>query len=214
MIVHINKPKGITSHDVVNRIRKITGEQRVGHAGTLDPFATGVLVLAIGREDTKKLGHINEDSKKEYIAVAEFGKTSNTGDPTGIIRKADGVKNISKKHLENVLQACIGTITQETPIYSAVKIRGTRAYELARQGESPQMPKRSVTIYEAELLAYTPPFANIRIVCSVGTYIRTFIEDISHTLGTGAYTAQLTRTRVGLYTIQDSVTLEQLTNML
>jgi len=200
----------MTSHDVVDKIREITGEKRVGHAGTLDPFATGVLVVAVGREDTKKLGAINENSKKEYEAMIEFGKTSSTGDPTGTIHETRTMKHIDETELRGILKKFTGEITQTSPAYSAVRVRGTRAYKLARKMIPVTMPKRLVTIYEIELLAFTPPFAKLRVVCSAGTYIRTLVEDIAKALGTGAYTKELVRTRVGNYKIADSKTLESL----
>jgi len=210
MILNINKPAGITSHDVVDAVRKITGEKRVGHAGTLDPFATGVLVVAVGRQDTKKLGEINEKSQKEYEALAEFGKTSSTGDPTGTIHVTRNMKYIDETELRSALEQFKGKITQTSPAYSAVRVQGTRAYKLAHKGVRVVMPPRHVTIYELELLEFKPPFAKIRVTCSAGAYIRTLVEDIAKALGTGAYTKELTRTRVSEYTIQDSKTLEEL----
>jgi tRNA pseudouridine55 synthase len=219
MIININKPRGVTSHDVVDAVRKITSEKRVGHAGTLDPFATGVLIVAVGRDDTKKLGAINEHSQKEYIAQVEFGKTSTTGDPEGTIKKTpqNPQKDIllrdarqTKHTIQEILKQFTGEIIQTTPVYSAVKVRGTKAYKLARQGQSPTtMPQRQVTIYEIELVKYTYPYATFHIVCSAGTYIRTLVEDIGNALGVGAYTTELTRTRIGEYTIEHSTNLQE-----
>jgi len=210
MILNIDKPAGVTSHDVVNQVRKITGESRVGHAGTLDPFATGVLVVAVGREDTKNLGPINENSEKEYEALLELGKTSSTGDPDGTIQETldpEKVSAITRVQIEHVLQTYTGNIIQTTPAFSAVRVRGTRAYKLANKGVQIAMPPRHVTIHELELLEFKPPFARLRVVCSSGTYIRTLVEDIGKALGVGAYTKELKRTRVGEYKIEDSKTL-------
>lgn len=214
MILNVHKPKGVTSHDVVDAIRKITGEKRVGHAGTLDPFATGVLVVAVGREDTKKLGAINENSQKEYEAVVEFGKTSSTGDPTGTIHVTRSMKQLTENELQKVLKNCVGEITQTSPLFSAVRVQGIRAYKLARTATPVTMPKRLVIIYEIVLLEFDPPLAKLRIVCSAGTYIRTLVEDIGKALNTGAYTKELVRTRVGDYKIGDSKTLDELKTFL
>jgi tRNA pseudouridine55 synthase len=217
MILNINKPAGITSHDVVNAVRKITGEKRVGHAGTLDPFATGVLVIAVGRQDTKKLGHINENSQKEYTAVLEFGKTSTTGDIQGEIHTipdAQYMEHISNKRIATVLKSFIGDSIQTTPAYSAVKIQGEPAYKLARQGKTITMPKRVITIYDMELIEFKPPFATVRVTCSAGTYIRALAQDIAKQLGTNAYLTQLTRTRIGEFTIENSKTLNQISQLI
>lgn len=210
MILNIKKPNGITSHDVVDKVRRITGEQRVGHAGTLDPFATGVLIVAVGREDTKKLGEITKNTEKEYIATVEFGKTSTTGDPEGEIKEMGDTKKVTEKDLKKVLDQFIGEITQTSPAYSAVRVQGVRAHKLARQGKNVQMPKRIVSVYGIELLHFELPFAKLKITCSSGTYIRTLVEDIGKALGVGAYTKELTRTRVGEYKIEDSTKLEDL----
>jgi len=203
----------MTSHDVVDEVRRITGELRVGHAGTLDPFATGVLIVAVGRENTKKLGEITKNTKKEYIALVELGKTSTTGDPEGIITitaSSQQLKTITEKDVTRSIQKFRGEITQTPPPYSAIKIQGTPAYKLARKGKHMNMPDRKVTIYELGLLKFTRPFVKLRIVCSSGTYIRTLGEDIGKALGVGAYLTELTRTRVGDYAIEKSTTLEQL----
>ena len=213
MILNINKPSGITSHDVVDEVRRITGEQRVGHAGTLDPFATGVLVVAVGRANTKKLGEITKNTKKEYIALLGLGKTSTTGDPEGIITitaSPEQLKTITEKDVTKSIQKFLGEITQTPPPYSAIKIQGTPAYKLARKGKHINMPDRKITIHELELLEFTPPFVKLRILCSSGTYIRSLGQDIGKALGVGAYLKGLTRTRVGDYTIEKSITLKDL----
>lgn len=212
MLLNINKPAGITSHDVVDMVRKITGERRVGHAGTLDPFATGVLVVGVGRESTKKLGDISKNSEKEYAAIIELGKTSTTGDPEGDIVQSSKskVKNLRRGGIEQALKKFKGEIEQAPPVYSAVKIKGVPAYKLARRGKEVALPKRKVKIFNLELLDFTPPLIKIRIVCSAGTYIRSLAEDIGKGLGVGAYAKELTRTRVGDFKIEDSKTVEEL----
>lgn len=213
MILNINKPKGITSHDVVDEVRKATGERRVGHAGTLDPFATGVLVVAVGREDTKKLGKITKDTKKEYTATLALGKTSTTGDPEGIIVPVENLKRLSFPHLnrvKDVLKEFVGEIEQTPPPYSAVKVKGVPAYKLARKGKNVKLPARKVNIYKIELIKYSPPFLEIRVVCSAGTYIRSLAKDIGEKLDVGAYLTELKRTQVGNFKIEDSIPLAKL----
>lgn len=217
MILNINKPSNITSHDVVDEVRRITGEQRVGHAGTLDPFATGVLIVAVGRENTKKLGEITKNTEKEYIALVELGKTSTTGDPEGIITvtaSSEQLQTITENHVIKSIQKFLGEITQTPPSYSAIKIQGQPAYKLARKGKHIDMPDRKVTIHELELLEFNLPFVKLRIACSSGTYIRTLGEDIGKVLGVGAYLTELTRTRVGDYAIEKSITLKDLSKEL
>jgi len=218
MLLNLNKPKGITSHDVVDRVRKITREKRVGHAGTLDPFATGVLVVGVGRESTKKLGSISKNSEKEYIAILELGKTSSTGDPEGIIENFSGRRSSFRtcdvpklRVIERVLEGFKGKISQRPPKFSAIKIKGEPAYKKARRGEEFEIPEREVEIKEIEVMKYiSPPHLKIRVVCGSGTYIRSLARDIGEKLGVGAYLTELTRTRVGDYKIENSKTLEEL----
>jgi len=213
MILNVKKPKGMTSHDVVDEVRKITGEKRVGHAGTLDPFATGVLVVAVGREDTKKLGEITKNTKKEYTATLELGKTSTTGDPEGTIYPMKNLAELSYPHLDSVkdvLNSFVGEIMQTPPPYSAIKVNGVPAYKLARRGQTIKLSSRKVTIGELDLLTYNPPFLKIRVVCGAGTYIRSLAQDIGEKLGIGAYLTKLERTRVGDFKIEDSTPLAKL----
>jgi len=215
MILNINKPKGMTSHDVVDEVRRITGEKRVGHAGTLDPFATGVLIVAIGREHTKKLGVLTKNTEKEYVAILELGKTSTTQDPEGTISLC--LTKSSYPHLDlvkDVLGLFEGKIEQTPPPYSAIKVKGVPAYKLARKGKEVKLSPRTVEIKELELLLYKAPLLKIKVVCSAGTYIRSLAKDIGEKLGTGAYLTQLERTRVGNYRIEDSIPFEKLNLML
>ncbi len=212
MIININKPKGITSHDVVDRLRKITGEKKVGHAGTLDPFATGVLVLGVTRESTKQLGEISKNTDKEYAATLKLGETTETLDPeTKVIKINPGkVSSLTKENIEETLQGFQGTINQRPPRYSAIKIDGERAYKKARRGEDFKLPERIVEIKSIELKEYDPPHLKIHVECGRGTYIRSLARDIGEKLGTGAYLTDLVRTRVGKYKIEDSQILEEL----
>lgn len=209
MLLNVLKPKGMTSHDVVDAIRRITKEKRVGHSGTLDPFAEGVLVVAVSRESTKQLQNLLK-SDKEYIALIELGKESSTGDPEGDITIIKEKVSISKKDIEKVLKQFIGEIEQTPPIYSAIKIKGVPAYKLARKGKSPILKKRKVTIYSIKILSFKSPLLELKIKSSSGTYIRTLAKDIGEKLNTGAYVKELKRTRVGAYSIEDSKTLKEI----
>lgn len=232
MLLNLRKPSGITSHDAVNYIRRLTGEARVGHGGTLDPFAEGVLVIGVGRESTKKLHQVLKGTDKEYLATLKLGQTSSTGDIEGEIKDMaheDKTNSLTDRELKKVLERFIGKIEQVPPVYSAIKIKGTPAYKLARRGEAVSLPKRKVFIKELELLESNLPLAKprgaksrtegyqpsgawikIRAVVSAGTYIRSLAEDIGQALGVGAYLQELTRTRVGEFEIEDSKTLEEL----
>ena len=213
MLINLRKPSGITSHDAVNKIRSLTGEARVGHGGTLDPFAEGVLIIGVGRESTKKLHQILKGTDKEYVATLRLGQVSTTCDPEGEIKNTasdEEIKSLTDEKIKKTLQDFTGEIEQTPPSYSALKIKGTPAYKLARQGQTPDLPKRTVTIKELELLEFNPPLVKIRTVVSSGTYIRTLAEDIGKTLGVGAYLKELVRTRVGKFRIEESKTLEEL----
>ena len=213
MIIGVIKPSGITSHDVVNKIRTITGEKRVGHGGSLDPFAEGVLVIGISRESTKQLQDILKNTGKEYIAVMELGKISTTGDPDGKIEESDnreGVSKISKADFKEVLKTFVGEIEQTPPDYSAIKINGVPAYKKARKGEQLALKKRKVLVKKLELVNFDPPLVKIKAVVSSGTYIRSLVEDIGNALGVGAYTRELVRTRVGQFGLENCKTISEL----
>ncbi|MBI2595039.1 MAG: tRNA pseudouridine(55) synthase TruB [Candidatus Colwellbacteria bacterium] len=217
MILNLRKPSGITSHDMVEIVRRLTGEARVGHGGTLDPFAEGVLVIGAGRESTKKLHRILKGTDKEYIATLKLGETSTTGDPEGKIKitaPSEKIAEITNERLAMSFSKFIGEIEQTPPAYSALKIKGVPAYKLARRGETPILQKRKVIIRELELVEYDPPLIRIRTVVSSGTYIRSLAEDIGRALGVGAYLQELTRTRVGEFKIEDSKTLEGIEKLL
>ena len=213
MLINLRKPSGITSHDAVNKIRSLTGEARVGHGGTLDPFAEGVLIIGVGRESTKKLHQILKGTDKEYVATLRLGQVSTTCDPEGEIKNTasdEEIKSLTDEKIKKTLQDFTGEIEQTPPAYSALKIKGTPAYKLARQGQTPDLPKRAITIKELELLEFIPPLVKIRAVVSSGTYIRSLAEDIGQALGVGAYLKELVRTRVGEFTLENSRTLEEL----
>lgn len=222
-ITLIDKPAGWTSFDVVAKLRgkvraeyarqgiKPTKKQlRVGHAGTLDPFATGLLIILYG-EECKKAGEFLK-LDKVYEATLQLGATSTTGDPEGEITRSADAKIPTRDEIDKVLTTFTGEITQTPPQYSAIKVGGVRAYKLAREGKSVDIPSRQVTIHSLELLDYSYPLLEVRTHVSSGTYIRTLAEDIGEVLGTGAYCQELRRTVIGQYDIEAAHTINQLTN--
>lgn len=209
----IDKQAGWTSFDVVAKTRGITGIRSIGHAGTLDPFATGLLIVLVGKEFTKRQDEFMKQDK-EYEATLKLGKESTTGDPEGEIREAESAKGLSlgKDEVVLSLQKFIGDIEQTPPVHSAIKINGERAYKKARRGEEFEIPKRKVTIYGLDLMEYKYPLVKFRVKCSSGTYIRTLGVDIADKLGTKGYLTELRRTKIGEYDIKDAKKLSSLTN--
>ncbi len=211
-VLLIDKSAGWTSFDVVAKIRgaakTISGNKKikVGHAGTLDPFATGLLIVLIGDETKKQDNYMKQD--KEYEATLFLGATSTTGDPEGDITPHE-CKVPDHEGIVTALETFQGTISQTPPIYSAIKVDGKRAYKLAREGKAPEMKPREVTIHEIELLDYKFPELKIRVSCSSGTYIRTLAEDIGKGLGCGAYLTALRRTKVGNYNVENALTIDK-----
>jgi tRNA pseudouridine55 synthase len=206
-IFAVYKSKGPTSHDIVDRIRRITGERRVGHAGTLDPLASGVLVIAVGRESTKKLNEIVA-KEKEYIADIKLGEESSTDDEEGekIVKTVQAIQDI--KIVEDTVKSFVGKIMQVPPVYSAIKIKGKPAHRLARRGEDVKLEAREVEIKELEILGYEWPVLKLRVVTGPGVYIRALARDIGRELGVGGYLYELERTRVGEYDKNSALTIE------
>lgn len=211
MFLLVDKPKGITSHDVVDRIREVTGERKVGHAGTLDPNATGLLIVGVGRDSTKKLGLILKD-KKTYQAEIILGEERETDDVEGKVHISNsGVgSEVSKDKILTILKSFIGVKMQIPPLYSAIKIKGKKAYELARKGKTVELKPRRITIYSIKLVAYRYPTIKVEVEVSGGTYIRALARDIGRKIGCGAYLNELRRTKIGKLNITDSVVLERL----
>ena len=211
-ILLIDKPAGMTSFGVVARVRRILSERagkkvKVGHTGTLDPFATGLLILCVGKETKNAMSYTKLD--KTYEATILLGKTSTTGDPEGEISQVSD-KLPTKESVHDVLGYFVGEITQTPPVYSAIKVNGQRAYSLARQGRSVEIPERQVKIYSLELLDYDYPELKIKARVSSGTYIRSLAEDIGKALNTGAYCVQLRRTSVADWSVDQSQKLKAL----
>lgn len=205
-IIFVDKPSGMSSFGAVARVRRILSQReghkvKVGHTGTLDPFATGLLILLAGKA-TKKAPELSK-LDKIYEATIRLGATSTTGDPEGEIIIINEKPSISRAQIEETLTKFTGQIEQTPPAFSAIKINGQRAYKLARAGKEVEMPKRIVTIYKIEILDYNSPFLKIRAHVSSGTYIRTLAEDIGKELGCGAYTTELRRTKIAHYDIAE-----------
>lgn len=203
----LNKPAQWTSHDVVAVVRRVTGEKRVGHAGTLDPFATGLLIIAVGREFTRLLDTFKAH-EKEYIVVAQFGATSDTQDCTGTITPTPNAPEITREMVLAAIPSFVGPLDQIPPMYSAKKVGGRKLYDLARAGKTIERKPSRITIYDIELLAFEDTRATLRVVCSAGTYIRTLVHDLGARLGCGAYALELTRTRIGMQTLADAQDLD------
>jgi tRNA pseudouridine55 synthase len=227
-IFNINKPTGMTSHDVVARVRRLlrglsvhageAGERtqsprpgrqvRVGHAGTLDPMATGVLPVVVGR--ATRLVEYLADADKAYRATLVLGATSDTYDREGTITPVANAVMPSLEEVRHALRKFTGEVEQLPPMYSAVRVGGKQLYEFARAGVEVERKPRRVIINDIRLEAYRPPMLRIYVECSKGTYIRTLAHDLGQALGTGAYLSELTRTRHGPFTIEDAVTLQDL----
>lgn len=205
--LNVNKPKGMTSHDVVDEIRKLVGKEKVGHTGTLDPEATGVLPIAIGKA-TKVIQFL--EGGKEYRATMRLGITTDTQDMTGRVITKSKVVNIPEERIRETFRKFLGKIEQIPPMVSAVKIGGKRLYKLAREGKRVARSKKEVEIYNLNLVEYKPPDVIFEVGCSKGTYIRTLCHDMGKTLGPGACLKALVRTTSGIFTLKESHTLEKL----
>lgn len=209
--LNIYKPKGLTSHDVVARLRRVSKFKQIGHTGTLDPLAEGVLPIAFGKA-TRLIEYLKED--KAYIAELEFGKVSDTYDTEGVVEKFSD-KKVVKEQLIQALTFFEGEIEQIPPAYSAVHYNGKRLYELAREGIIPDdIPKRKVVINKIQLIDFNESLqtAKIEIACSKGTYIRSIVNDLGQNLGSGAVMTALTRTKSGLFTLDNSVQLDSISD--
>jgi tRNA pseudouridine55 synthase len=211
-VLNINKPSGVTSHDVVGSVRKILREKRVGHTGTLDPLATGVLVLCTGR--ATRIARYLEAGEKEYRAIMRLGVTTDTLDADGLIRETKTYTPPGRQKINEVLQGFTGSIMQRPPAYSAVKVAGVPSYKLAREGRAELLKPRPVTISRIELTAYEDPLVSLSVRCSKGLYIRTLCAEIGDALGMGAHLTGLERTRSGRFSIDRAITLDQLQTMM
>ncbi len=205
--LNIYKPEGMTSHDVVARLRRVTKIKQIGHTGTLDPFATGVLPVCIGKA-TRLIEYLEDD--KEYIATVQFGAETDTYDCDGQIVKTYK-KTAKEDEILSVLKIFKGEIEQYPPIYSAIKVKGKKLYEYARQGQNVEINPRKVVISRIELLDFDEEKQSAKIIvgCSKGTYIRSIAHDLGQNLGCGGYLTALERTKAGIFNVENSVNLEE-----
>lgn len=208
-ILLINKPIDFTSRDVVNKLTKILKTKKIGHTGTLDPIATGVLVVCVG--NTTKLCELLTSEYKEYVATIKLGIKTDTLDTTGnIIEEKE--YNVTEEQIKEVLNSFLGTSIQTTPIYSAVKVNGKKLYEYAREGKEVELPKREINITDIELISYKDDEIKFKTTVSKGTYIRALIDDICNKLNTVGTMSSLIRTKQGKFTLEETFTLEDVEN--
>ncbi len=210
-VVNINKEKGFTSHDVVAKLRGIIGQKKIGHTGTLDPDATGVLPVCLGK--ATKLCDMLTDKSKTYETVMLLGKTTDTQDISGTVLSEGTLDEIDNETAERCIGEFVGDYLQVPPMYSALKINGKKLYELARQGIEVERKARPVVIHSIRILDMNLPRVRMEVSCSKGTYIRTLCHDIGQKLGCGACMEELVRTRVSRFTLADSLTLSQVQEM-
>jgi tRNA pseudouridine55 synthase len=207
-ILNINKPAGMTSFGVVALVRRLSGERRVGHAGTLDPTATGVLPVCLGR--ATRIVEFLMETTKTYCAEIELGIATDTGDASGQIVQKGNASGISRVTLESALASFCGPIRQTPPMYSAVKHQGKPLYQLARAGITVERKSRPARIYDLELVDWQPPLVTIEVVCGKGTYIRTLANDLGQALGCGAYLKKLVRLGYGPFDIKEAISIPQM----
>jgi tRNA pseudouridine55 synthase len=209
-ILVIDKPVGLTSHDVVDHIRRGTGIRRAGHTGTLDPRASGVLVILVG--PAVRLSEFVSASDKRYQAILRLGNSTDTFDAEGKFTRQPSTAplDVTEQQFNEVLQRYVGEIEQTPPAYSAVKIHGRKAYEMARQGEEVEIAPRKINVYHLEILEWAPPEVVIDVHCSSGTYVRSLANDLGITLGCGAYLVGLRRTKSGRFSLRDATPLRKL----
>lgn len=208
--ININKPLGITSHDVVSRLRRVTRIKRIGHAGTLDPAASGVLVVALGQA-TRLIEYVQDDTRKCYTARITLGSATDSDDATGTVIAESAVPPLTQSTIESVLLQLTGSIMQVPPKVSALHVDGQRMYDLVRQGKAPELPARPVSVYHIALRTWDALSIEIDVECGKGTYIRSLARDIGTLLGTHAHLSALQRTMVGLFGVDDALPLDTLT---
>jgi tRNA pseudouridine55 synthase len=207
-ILVVDKPQGLTSHDVVDLIRKRFNLKKAGHAGTLDPMATGVLVVLMGNATKSTGSFLNDD--KQYEATMTLGAATDTGDAWGRVTVTGDWKGIGAESLRSAFAGFVGAVEQTPPMYSAVKYKGKKLYELARRGRTVKMKPRRVTIRNLEVSSVSLPEVSFVVTCSKGTYIRQLASDIGDLLGCGAHLSRLRRMRSGRFSIKEAVTIDEL----
>lgn len=202
-ILFVDKPKGITSHDVVDIVRGQLGIRRVGHGGTLDPLATGLMLILVGK--STKLFPKLSGLDKEYFATMKLGTVTSTGDSEGKILKESGYDNITELEIRDVFSKFIGELLQVPPQVSALRYKGRRLYDLARQGKTVSLPPRRIKIHSLIIKNISLPYIDFEAFCSKGTYIRKLAEDIGNVLGCGAHITKIRRTKIGPFKVEDSI---------
>jgi tRNA pseudouridine55 synthase len=207
-VLVVDKPVGLTSHEVVQIIRRGTNIRRAGHTGTLDPRASGVLIVLIG--PAVRLSEYVSASDKRYQAIIRLGATTDTFDSDGRFTSKDQMVEITEDQFETALKSFVGEIIQTPPPYSAVKVHGRPAYDMAREGEEVELEPRKIQVYSLEMLEWAPPEVVIDVYCSSGTYVRSLANDLGTKLGCGAYLTGLRRTKSGRFTLRDAVPLRKL----
>lgn len=209
--LNIDKAAGMTSHDVVAYVRRLSSQKRVGHAGTLDPAATGVLILGLGAA-TRLISYVQDDTLKRYTAVVTLGSQTSTDDAEGELIHTAAVPELNQNQLEQLLASFQGTILQVPPMYAALHHQGRRLYEIARSGEVVERAARPVLIERLDIVAWHTPYLTFDITCGKGTYIRALARDLGEALGCGAHLSSLRRTAVGAFHVDQALTLEQLSS--
>lgn len=207
-LINVCKPRGFTSHDVVAVVRRTLGTRRVGHAGTLDPLAEGVLPVCVGRY-TRLVDQLAE-TEKGYYAEIQLGARTTTDDAEGEVVERVPVPDLTAPELEPYLARFRGQIAQVPPVYSAIKVDGRRAYDLARRGAAPELQARPVTVHRLDVVAWTPPSLSLVVACSKGTYIRSLARDLGEALGCGAHLTRLVRLRVGCFRLENAVSPQEI----
>ncbi|HKJ37899.1 MAG TPA: tRNA pseudouridine(55) synthase TruB [Anaerolineales bacterium] len=207
-VLVVDKPVGMTSHDVVQAVRNGTSLRRAGHTGTLDPRASGVLVILVG--PAVRLSEYVSASDKRYQAIIRMGGKTDTFDSEGTYTQDEQPLNVTEQQFEDALKTFVGEIEQTPPPYSAVKVQGRKAYEMARKGEEVKLEPRKITVHHLEVLEWAPPEAVIDVHCSSGTYVRSLANDLGEKLGCGAYLVGLRRTKSGRFSLRDAVPLRKL----
>lgn len=210
-VLNIDKPPRLTSHDVVERVRRILREKRVGHTGTLDPLATGVLVLCVGK--ATRIARYLEAGEKEYQATMRLGVITDTLDADGRVLETRSITPPDWQKIVDTMKSFIGPIMQRPPAYSAVKVSGVPSYKLAREGKAGPLAPRAVKIYSLELTGQDGPSVSFTVSCSKGVYVRTLSSDLGEALGTGAHLTALMRTRSGRFSKEQSLTLDELAEL-
>ena len=208
IVINLNKPDLISSQQAVLNVKRIFAARKAGHAGTLDPLATGVLIVCL--DEATKITRFLSNLDKEYVVRLKLGEKTDTYDSTGRITETKDTQSIRETDIRHILPVFTGTIKQTPPAFSAIKIKGQTSYKLARKGIPVEIPERTVTIHSIDFIGFDHPYIDLRVSCSKGTYIRSLCHDIGISLGAGAHMVSLVRTKVGNFGIEDSASMEDL----